>query len=126
MKKLGRAIVAIAILVPLSAACSNEHSESCEWERKTISSSVKKPKPPRTNHMVAEFEGKVGGSSGGGGRGGSSGSGSRGGSSSGGSSGGKVNTNKGGNSAPKYNRSNPAPKPSTPAGSGMKWEWDCE
>ena len=113
MKKLDKAIITIALLIPLSAACSNEHSESCEWERKSTAKHA----------MVADF-GSKGGTSGG--RGGSSGS--RGGSSGGGSKLGKSSSSggSGGASKPRYNKSNPAPKPSSPAGSGMKWEWDCE
>lgn len=125
MKKI--AVVAlVATLSMLTACAESETSDDCEWERKPISRSAHKPGDPK-GMMLDGFEGKVGGSSGG--RGSSGGSGSRGGSSGGGS---KPNMQKGssggsgGAARPRYNKSNPAPKPSSPAGSGMKWSWDCD
>ncbi len=111
MRKL--TVVAFVAALSMLTACNSEHSESCEWERK-------KEQSPTSQ----QFEGKVGGSSGG--RGGSSGS--RGGSSGGGSKMGKSSSSggSGGASKPRYNKSNPAPKPTTNPGVGYYWGWDCD
>jgi len=114
MKRLNKAIVVIALLIPLSAACSNEHSESCEWEQK------KKGAKSAPQYMGG-LDAKVGGSSGGrgGGSSGSRGGGSRvGGSSSSGGSGGA--------SKPRFNKGNPAPAPKVQPRNGYVWSWDCD
>lgn len=127
MKKLS-ILATLAVASLTLTACGAEHSGSCEWERKPFGRSAQKPGNPK-GMTLSGFEAKSGGSASGGSRGGST-------RSSGGSSGGsRPNLNKGSGSSsggsggaakPRYNKSNPPPKPSSPAGSGMRWVLDCD